>query len=198
MSYPNSGVSAFEFSNLYSVTPSHIRDLFEALIDRSPYKRRIIWRYKNRGFDAITGEPNPELKEPCSCFNDNWGQGGRSGLQKCPACNGAGVKGGWVDEPIDCFFWNQIPPGLQKFSKLFTVPLPINRATVIVYVKKSERVRNGEFFITRIEDSEGGMDEVEYQAMNVRPVMVGEDIIWKWVQCQRQAVDVTTDTRASM
>lgn len=198
MSYPNAGATANEFSNLISVDPIWLKDLFDNLIDSSLFRKRVIHRYPHRGIDPITGESKPQLKEPCQCWDQKWGVGGKSGFEKCSRCGGAGVIGGWIDEFLDCFFWNQIPPGLQKFGHLFTVPLPTNRATVVVYVKSEEKIHNGDFIIRMDEDDKGEEVEFEYQCMNVRSIIVGDTKLWKWIQCQRQAADITTDKRADI
>lgn len=196
MTYPNAGVSAAKFTNLFSVSPEFIKDLFDAFVEASDYSKRVIHRYPNRGINSITGASEPALAEPCACFDKNWGAGGKSGFNKCSQCHGAMVKGGWVNEKIDCFFWRQIPPGLAKTAKIFAVPLPIVRDTVVIYVKSEIEIYNGELIINEIKDKRGNViGEEELQALNVRQIEVGGVIIWQWIQCQRQAADVSTTKR---
>ena len=193
MSYPNAGVTANEWNIIHSIDPIYFRDLMDTKINSTEFSRVLVLKYRHDGYDEITGEFDQNKTKPCSCVQREYGSIGRSGINKvCSLCNGAGVRGGWKMEKLRGFYWNQRPPGLKSYSLLFTATMPAERMDAVFYVSAYEKkVKNGHFVILNYASELEEQQEEEFQIMNVRPVFIGEIVVWKWIVLQRHPIKIS-------
>jgi hypothetical protein len=193
MRYPNAGVGVNEFDVLGTIDPIWFRDLMDSMIFSTPYSRLMILKYPHDGFDPITNVFDARKKEICKCFQRQYGSGGLDGVNKiCQICNGARVRGGWKQMFFRGFYWNTIPPGLKKFQRLFSSTLPIDRMDATIYVSATEKeIKTDRFVILNYNTELEEEQPEEFQIMNVRPVFVGEVVVWKWLVMVRHPVAQT-------
>ena len=165
----------------------------DAMIFSTLYSRVMLLKYPHDGYDSITGVFDEKKIEICPCGNRAFGSFGKKGIGGlCEICQGAGIKGGWKQEKFRGFYWNMIPPGLKKFQVLWTATMPINRMDAVIYVSATEKeIKTSRYVVLNYATELEEEQPEEFQIMNVRPVVIGEVVVWKWVVLVRHPVKQT-------